>query len=121
MEKSNPILLSEYLFKRFASDEKKITGIIWVFLLQFPIAFYFFKILQFLFILFYFIWQNIYVHFVRYSVLFWFMYKPGNVEFRVIQTPITLNFPIPNGKLNVGCYFPESTLKFILLPLLEGM
>lgn len=41
---------------------KKFTGIIWVFSPQFPIAFYFLKILQFLFISFYFIWQNIYVH-----------------------------------------------------------
>lgn len=82
---------------------KKFTGIIWVFSPQFPIAFYFFEDFT---IFIYFILFHLTKYLcalARYSVLFWFVYKPGNVEFRVIHTPITLYFPFPNGREDLEC------------------
>lgn len=58
MEKSSPIFLSAYLFKRFYSDEK----IYWHYLSIFLTVSYSILFFEDFTIFIYFIWQNIYVH-----------------------------------------------------------
>lgn len=90
----------KYLFKRFHSDEKIFY---WHYLSIFPITFYFLEMFK---ICIYFILYCLTEYLcivVWYSVLFWFIYKLGNVELRVIHTSITLNFPFPNRREDFEC------------------